>query len=222
MVIAIIAILAGMLLPALGKAKKQAHRTGCGSNQHQIQIAFQMYVDDNNDWYPVAPGIAAVGGQTGTDNGNDRVSGLTLEEDRPLNRFTGSADVFRCPADKGDSLQNNDHVFTFLGNSYRAAWWNAFRVKRVIGLGSFEPGTPEATPIRGSEVGKKPTTKVIQGDWHWHGNRGLDDKRSVWHNFKGEARYNMAFGDGHVEFVRWPDEFVNWVNVAPDMEFDWW
>ena len=41
-VIAIIAILAALLLPALCNANKQAHRAGCASNQHQIQLAFQM------------------------------------------------------------------------------------------------------------------------------------------------------------------------------------
>ncbi len=221
-VIAIIAILASMLLPALGNAKKQAHKVKCASNQRQIHLAYQMYVDDNDDWYPLAPGIASIGGQKGEVLGNNRVNGLIEETNRPLNRYVGAVQAFRCPADKGDSLQGNDHVFTALGNSYRGAWWNAFRVKRVMGLSSFRRGTPEATPIKGSEVARRPTTKVIQGDWHWHGNRGLTDKRSVWHNFKGKARYNMVFGDGHVEFVRWPEEFVSWVNVAPDIEFDWW
>jgi prepilin-type N-terminal cleavage/methylation domain-containing protein len=75
-VIAIIAILAALLLPALGNAKKQAHRAGCASNQHQIQLAYQMYVGDNNDWFPVAPGLASVGGQTGTNHGNNVVRGL--------------------------------------------------------------------------------------------------------------------------------------------------
>ena len=135
-VIAIIAILAALLLPSLANAKKQAHRAGCASNQHQIHLAYQMYVGDNNDWFPVAPGLASVGGQTGTNHGNDVVRGLVEARKRPLNRYTGSTEVFRCPADKGDSLMQGgqDHVFTYLGNSYRVAWWNAFRVKRVIGL----------------------------------------------------------------------------------------
>ncbi len=57
-VIAIIAILAAMLLPALGRSKEMALRAKCGSNLHQIGIALQMYGDENRDLLPEVKGTS--------------------------------------------------------------------------------------------------------------------------------------------------------------------
>jgi prepilin-type N-terminal cleavage/methylation domain-containing protein/prepilin-type processing-associated H-X9-DG protein len=51
-VIAIIAILAAMLLPALAKAKEAGKRTSCLNNLRQIGIASQMYLTDDQGFYP--------------------------------------------------------------------------------------------------------------------------------------------------------------------------
>jgi prepilin-type N-terminal cleavage/methylation domain-containing protein len=48
-VIAIIAILAALLLPALGKAKGTALSIQCGCNLKQLQLAWQMYAQDHNE-----------------------------------------------------------------------------------------------------------------------------------------------------------------------------
>jgi prepilin-type N-terminal cleavage/methylation domain-containing protein/prepilin-type processing-associated H-X9-DG protein len=48
-VIAIIAILAAMLLPALGKAKEKADGVYCMNNTKQVAVAWVMYAGDNQD-----------------------------------------------------------------------------------------------------------------------------------------------------------------------------
>ena len=52
-VIAIIAILAAMLLPALNKARESARGTVCIGNLRQIHTAAVSYASDNKDWDPV-------------------------------------------------------------------------------------------------------------------------------------------------------------------------
>ncbi len=51
-VISIIALLIGLLLPALSRARAASRATVCGSNLRQIGIAMEGYADENDDMYP--------------------------------------------------------------------------------------------------------------------------------------------------------------------------
>ena len=53
-VISIIAILAGMLLPALSRAREKAREIGCKNNMRQIGNAVISYCDSNKEWIPPA------------------------------------------------------------------------------------------------------------------------------------------------------------------------
>ncbi|MBT9139195.1 MAG: hypothetical protein DDT31_01776 [Syntrophomonadaceae bacterium] len=52
MVIAIIAILAAMLLPALARAREMARRASCQANLKQIGTGFMFYLQDYDEWFP--------------------------------------------------------------------------------------------------------------------------------------------------------------------------
>lgn len=58
-VVAIIAILAAMLLPALGEAKETAHRATCTNCPKQIGLSIHMYADDYDSWLPPSQGDTA-------------------------------------------------------------------------------------------------------------------------------------------------------------------
>ncbi len=54
-VIAVIAILAALLFPAISAAKAKAQRTACANNLRQINLGVRMYSDDSADKAPPSP-----------------------------------------------------------------------------------------------------------------------------------------------------------------------
>ncbi len=221
-VIAVIAILAALLLPALARAKSQAQRTQCLSNQRQIGFAFTMYAGDSGEFYPAHPDWASSGGKDGT------YYVFVAATNRPLNRYAPNVQVFHCPADKGDFLVGTTNCFGVYGNSYLVQWADPGN--------PVDPGCPSAhysfrtrtltaadRPMKTSDFIRNPANKHVQGDWVWHANRGDVDPKSIWHNYRGSSLSVMLYADGHVKAYKFPPAMDDWIfSPAPDPNFLWW
>ncbi len=83
-VIAIIAILASLMLPALGKAKSKTQMTRCGNNLRQIGLALGMYLHDSERY----PGHFL------------RPAGEIVYPKRLMPYLAGALDVWNCPTEK--------------------------------------------------------------------------------------------------------------------------
>jgi type II secretory pathway pseudopilin PulG len=90
-VLGIIAILAALLLPAIGRMKSSARSVRCTSNLHQIALGFQHYAIDNGGHLPEPLAI-------------------DLSWERVLLPYIQNANVYLCPAD--------DEIAGSLGSSY--------------------------------------------------------------------------------------------------------
>lgn len=85
-VIAIIAILASMLLPALGKAREKALAIQCVNQLKQLGTAMQMYGDEDGELLPMAHGDVPWG------------STNPVPWMQSLAGYFGTTNVVRCPA----------------------------------------------------------------------------------------------------------------------------
>ena len=96
-VIAIIGILAGILLPVLGKAKESARQVQCASNLKQIGLAISMYASDNGGNFPT-------GGATGTlTTDSDTAAKERYSLGKLFDQYVTDRKVFKCPSDNSVS-----------------------------------------------------------------------------------------------------------------------
>jgi prepilin-type N-terminal cleavage/methylation domain-containing protein/prepilin-type processing-associated H-X9-DG protein len=129
-VVAVIGVLAGLLLPALGRAREAGRATACLSNLRQVGIALQLYVQDFQNRLPI---MRDRGMEAPLTNAPPRTNEWP-SVDGVLSNYLGSVRVLQCPADRRQ-------IFERTGSSYA---WNSLlngqdaEHLRVLGL-DFDP-----------------------------------------------------------------------------------
>ena len=217
-VIAIIAILASMLLPALGKAKAKGQQTACINNLRQLGIGAAMYVGD----YKQYPGDY------------DPTHNAYIWMTRMLSITGNNRMLYYCPGAAIDAAWNTNVNLTLGGQNEKGAydpyvvtptsrfsiayndWGLDLTHKPQLGLGGDVNGGYNQGPVRDSMVAS-PSNMIEMADsralqQNNSGNAGgipvsvtgweanLDPTQDgQWPSNRHTARADIMFADGHAE-----------------------
>ncbi|MEM6332019.1 MAG: prepilin-type N-terminal cleavage/methylation domain-containing protein [Planctomycetota bacterium] len=199
-VISIIALLIGILLPALGSARAVARDVKCKSNVRQITIAHLAYTIDYNDHFMVSVEIGFTEFQAG-----GVLNGVKFTQDLLVPYMGGAegdgnfSDGFRCPslvAGFGDPFYNSsDRQNHYITNV---------------------PMTMDYPSIWQGEIASRRTANALQpSDALFH----LDILHADWigqperfAHYEAGSAFNRSSVDGHVENVSYDD----YVDASPD------
>ncbi len=205
-VIAIIAVLVALLLPALANGKAQAQRTACASHIRQLSLAWLLHAGDHDDWLVNNHGInetllrrenwANNMQDLLTSEGNTNLAQLTSGPLAPY--LSGSTAVFKCPSDKV-MAENGPRIRSYSMNS-------------LVG----DPGelTNKFNPqflqfFRLNDIPNPADIYVFLDEHPDTINDGFFMNRwedYIWGNLPGSyhnGAANLSYADGHVESHRW-------------------
>jgi prepilin-type processing-associated H-X9-DG protein/prepilin-type N-terminal cleavage/methylation domain-containing protein len=199
-VIGIVALLMGLLLPALSEAREQARTVKCLSNLRQLAVAATRYCADNGGSYPAAyytvvrPGVTVSYHwdftTTRDATGTTAAAGL-------LWAGTTNPEIQQCPSFDGRS---NTIVDPYTGYNYNTSY---------IGHGQYESVT---APRRAAAV-RHPGRCALFGDGEYAagankfmrapfpnpGDANFTNRSAGTQGFRHRGRTNAAFCDGHAE-----------------------
>jgi prepilin-type N-terminal cleavage/methylation domain-containing protein/prepilin-type processing-associated H-X9-DG protein len=187
-VIAIIAILAGLLLPALAKAKAKAQAIACLSNVKQWSIAFFMYEDDNEEYFPYE---GTAGDISTSYNTNAWYNSATayMSQQKLMDLYAqgkppvkGEKSIFVCP-----SATNNTAT---LPTVTTARFFYGFNNR-------MDPNSPLGSFKRSQCIKPTATVTFTEGE-----ENNFPSGMGVYTPVRHSGRAALGFADGHAELIK--------------------
>ncbi len=215
-VIAIIGILASMLLPALGKAKRKGYQANCASSLKQITLAIQSANDDNQGRLP---GPLIIGVKALIDSTSTMDLGYHLAEylgyQKPSTLAAGVSLDIRAATCVGFYRSSTLPGPASQYSTYSVNWGvgltaDAILPQKPFGYGA-QGGFPTRQPYNMDDIPNPAAiwsiTDVDQEllqcpNWSWYSNLPKVPSH-------GGKVYNRLFFDGHVDAVQNPQAVVN-------------
>jgi prepilin-type N-terminal cleavage/methylation domain-containing protein/prepilin-type processing-associated H-X9-DG protein len=215
-VIAIIAILAAMLLPALGRAKQTAQATQCMGNARQLQLAWQLYADDNSDKMPGTRVRFDLQGQDASLRSwvqmiySQEQNQESAIKNGLLWSYVNNIGTYRCPAQK--KVARSYAINHYLGNVDLTAAprissgneLNGFYLFYTTAHLSLKAGGPTAMPVFFDELNPQHGTFAIAAE-------ACEGSDAYWMDLPGKAHGNsgiISYADGHVVKKRWKSPII--------------
>ena len=222
-VIAIIAILAALLLPALGKAKSVGQRVACISNQKQLQMAHMTFSDDHGDKILYSSAwkqerSAPYAWMSGSLNLSKYLNQSKYLESTPLFPYVGkSVGVFKCPADKDmvrvtsrtGELRNMFPRHRSYSINIHVGGWSGWPVQKDEEWKIYHKYSEIENPSNIFTFIEMPFEFINAGSFRVVMNDGAPTHKVYDMDVPGNYHIDgtaLAFADGHVETKRWLDQ----------------
>lgn len=201
-VVAVIAVLAGILLPALARAKEKAYQSNCLSNLKQIGLAINMYATENDDSLP-GPVFAGARASYDKNSSQELIWFIAdyLGSPHPGNE-TAVSPIFICPgyAHKAPDIGSMVGRKCYLLNDDV----DPDPANRIPPFGY--PVPPQSEPLKlsafGNDLPPSSVFAVVDVD-----KANVNPTVSWWSDLPYEPVHgpvrNQLFFDWHVEGIRW-------------------